>query len=263
MEKSKLIELTDLALKAAFAAGEKIMEIYSEKISVDFKTDGSPLTEADKASHETIVEFLKDTGIPVLSEEGKDIEFDERSKWEYYWLVDPLDGTKEFIKKNGEFTVNIALMKNGVPLSGVIFQPTAGKAFAGIAGDGLYMFTMSDKPIISNERRIKSEIGKELHKTRVIASRSHMSENTESFINDLRNKQENVELVNAGSSLKFCLLAEGKADVYPRFAPTMEWDTAAGHALLKAVGKNIYLFPSGEEMTYNKPKLINDWFIAR
>jgi 3'(2'), 5'-bisphosphate nucleotidase len=154
-------------------------------------------------------------------------------------------------------------MKNGVPLSGVIFQPTAEKAFAGISEEGLYMFTMNDKPFICNERRIKFETTKEPSTTRVIASRSHMSDNTESFIKDLHNKLENVELVNAGSSLKFCLLAEGKADVYPRFAPTMEWDTAAGHALLKAVGKNIYIFPSGEEMTYNKPKLINDWFIAR
>ena len=165
MEKSKLKELTELALEAAFAAGEKIMEIYSAKIAVDFKTDGSPLTEADRAAHHTIVAFLKDTGFPVLSEEGRDIEFDERSKWEYYWLVDPLDGTKEFIKKNGEFTVNIALMKNGVPLSGVIFQPTAGKAFAGIAGDGLYMFSLNDKPFISNERRIKFETGKATTKT--------------------------------------------------------------------------------------------------
>jgi 3'(2'), 5'-bisphosphate nucleotidase len=263
VEKEKIRELTMLALETAFEAGQKILEIYSDKFTVDIKSDGSPLTAADKASHDTIVSRLAHTNLPVLSEEGKDILFDERSQWSYYWLVDPLDGTKEFIKRNGEFTVNIALMEFGVPVSGVIFQPVTGMAFAGIAGDGLYKFSVNEKPSINSKSRINIDFPNAENQTRVIASRSHMSDKTEGFINELRLKSNNVELVNAGSSLKFCLLAEGKADIYPRFAPTMEWDTAAGHALLKAVGKNIYLFPSGEEMTYNKPHLINEWFIAK
>ena len=263
MEKDRIKELTMLALKTAFDAGAKILDIYKDKFEVDIKSDGSPLTTADKASHETIVAGLAHTNLPVLSEEGKDILFDERSKWKYYWLVDPLDGTKEFIMRNGEFTVNIALMELGGPIAGVIFQPVTGMAFAGIAGDGLYKYSVGEKPVLRNENKIRSSSPEEKSITRVIASRSHMSDTTEGFINELRLKNDNVELVNAGSSLKFCLLAEGKADIYPRFAPTMEWDTAAGHALLKAVGKNIYLFPSGEEMTYNKPHLINEWFIAK
>ena len=263
MEKEEIRELTLLALETAFEAGEKILEIYKDKFTVDIKADGSPLTAADKASHETIISRLTGTNLPVLSEEGKDILFDERSLWKYYWLVDPLDGTKEFIKRNGEFTVNIALMEYGVPISGVIFQPVTGVAYAGIEGDGLYKFSINEKPLIDSKSKINSFPINNENQTRVIASRSHMSDKTEGFINELRLKNKNVELVNAGSSLKFCLLAEGKADIYPRFAPTMEWDTAAGHALLKAVGKNIYLFPSGEEMTYNKPHLINEWFIAK
>lgn len=252
-----------LALKAAVEAGKRILEVYNQETKVELKDNGSPLTLADKVSHEAIARFLAETNIPVLSEEGKDVLFEERSQWKYYWLVDPLDGTKEFIKRNGEFTVNIALMENGLPVSGVIVQPVTGSVFAGLAGLGLYKFDAGESFVFNEEKRIKSGNMSDTNFTRVVASRSHMSEKTEEFINNLRKEKNKVELVNAGSSLKFCLLAEDKADVYPRFAPTMEWDTAAGHALLKAVGKNIYLFPSGEEMTYNKPELINEWFIAR
>ncbi len=264
LDNKRLNELTRLALVAAIKAGEKILEIYERTYSVDYKTDGSPLTEADKASHEVIIHELKNTGLPVLSEEGKEIPFDERKGWEYYWLVDPLDGTKEFIKRNGEFTVNIALMENDHPRSGVIFQPVKGLAYAGIVGEGLYKFSVDDDLVFDEKKKIKVETKSGQDTIRVIASRSHKSAETENFITDLKkSKNNNIELLNAGSSLKFCLLAEGSADVYPRFAPTMEWDTAAGHALLKAVGKNIYLHPAGTEMNYNNPVLINDWFIAR
>jgi len=263
LNKTKLYQLTQLALEAAIKAGEKILEVYERTYSIDYKTDGSPLTEADKASHEVIMRELKGTGLPVLSEEGREIPFDERKKWEYFWLVDPLDGTKEFIKRNGEFTVNIALMENNHPRSGVIFQPVKGVAFAGIVGEGLYKFSTGDELILDDRYRLKVEDSAGENKIRVIASRSHKSAETESFIDNLKESKKHIELLNAGSSLKFCLLAEGVADVYPRFAPTMEWDTAAGHALLKSVGKNIYLHPAGTEMKYNNPVLINDWFIAR
>ena len=257
-----------LALQAAFVAGKKILEIYNKTITVDYKSDGSPLTEADLASHQIIVNVLQSSGLPILSEEGKDIPFYERRNWKYYWLVDPLDGTKEFIKRNGEFTINIALMKNQHPCAGIIFQPVTGVAYAGIDGDGLYKFYVDEKIDPDSYRNCKANKVEfhspaEENKIRVIASRSHKSDETENFINNLRLTKNNIELINAGSSLKFCLLAEGIADIYPRFAPTMEWDTAAGHALLKSVGKNIYLHPGGSEMTYNNPRLINEWFIAR
>jgi 3'(2'), 5'-bisphosphate nucleotidase len=260
---TKIKELTLLALETSFKAGKKILEIYDRTFDIDYKSDGSPLTEADKASHDIIMQHLKNTGLPVLSEEGKEIPFEERKQWKNYWLVDPLDGTKEFIKRNGEFTVNIALMENHKPLSGVIHQPTKGIAFAGIVGKGLYKFSTSDKLFLDEKNKIKNVGNIVENKVRVIASRSHKSVETEQFIEGLKLSTKNIELINAGSSLKFCLLAEGIADVYPRFAPTMEWDTAAGHALLKSVGKNIYLHPAGTEMVYNNPVLINEWFIAR
>ncbi len=263
MDQKKIKELTALALEAAFSAGKKILEIYDRTITVDYKSDGSPLTEADKASHEIIIHALQISGLPVLSEEGKEIPYERRSSWKYFWLVDPLDGTKEFIKRNGEFTVNIALMENNQPRAGIIFQPVKGIAFAGIEGDGLYKFSINEKIVLDDNHKLKVNINTEENKIRVIASRSHKSVETDTFINNLRSSKKNIELLNVGSSLKFCLLAEGIADIYPRFAPTMEWDTAAGHALLKSVGKNIYLHPGGSEMTYNNPKLINDWFIAR
>lgn len=263
MDQNKIKELTALALEAAFSAGKKILEIYDRTITVDYKSDGSPLTEADKASHEIIIHALQISGLPVLSEEGIEIPYEQRINWKYFWLVDPLDGTKEFIKRNGEFTVNIALMENHQPRAGIIFQPVKGIAFAGIEGDGLYKFSVNENIVLDDSHKLKININTENNKIRVIASRSHKSVETDTFINNLHSSKKSIELLNVGSSLKFCLLAEGIADIYPRFAPTMEWDTAAGHALLKSVGKNIYLHPGGSEMTYNNPKLINDWFIAR
>jgi 3'(2'), 5'-bisphosphate nucleotidase len=263
LEKEKLRELTLLAIEVSFHAGSEILKIYENTISVDYKTDGSPLTEADKASHRIITEHLQISGLPILSEEGRDIAFDERNKWNYYWCVDPLDGTKEFIKRNGEFTVNIALMENNSPIAGVVYLPVKKVAYAGVVGDGLYKIRIDGSRKLNPENKIPAIAYSPGKSFRVIASRSHESPETKNFVDELQKKHKEVELLSAGSALKFCKLAEGKADVYPRFAPTMEWDTAAGHALLKAVGKNIYLHPSGFEMTYNKPGLINEWFIAR
>jgi 3'(2'), 5'-bisphosphate nucleotidase len=252
--------LADIALRAAVMASDEIIKIYDQDFTIEFKDDDSPLTSADKASHKAISSLLGSTGIPVFSEEGKSIPYDVRSSFSEFWLVDPLDGTKEFIKRNGEFTVNIALMRNNIPVLGVIAQPVKEKLWCGIPGYGFFSGKISDgEKILSAPFR---ESNDRSDTKRVLASRSHRSVETDDFINDLK-KESSVEIVNAGSALKFCLLAEGKADVYPRFAPTMEWDTAAGHAILLSVGKNIFTYPSNTVLTYNKPNPVNDWFIAR
>jgi 3'(2'), 5'-bisphosphate nucleotidase len=254
------------AIKVSVDAGKKILEIYDTAFSVELKDDESPLTAADKASHEIINAQLLKLGFPILSEEGKTIPYDERKKWENYWLVDPLDGTKEFVKRNGEFTVNIAFMVANSPLLGVIYSPVLGNVCAGF-NNVVYSMTKADVEDLSIENLHQFELLQEENTTpeeiKVVASRSHLSPETEKFISMLNLNGAKISMVNAGSALKFCLLAEGKASVYPRFAPTMEWDTAAGHAILKACGKNIMLYPSNIEMTYNKPSLVNDWFIAR
>lgn len=250
-----------MAIDAAIYAGQEIIRVYDQDFTVEFKDDHSPLTEADKAAHAVIVASLESSGLPVFSEEGKSIPFEIRSNYEWYWLVDPLDGTKEFIKRNGEFTVNIALMRMNVPVVGVIAQPVTQKIWCGIPGVGFYCGSFSDGTSILNSK-VSPQSGTDQIK-RVLASRSHRSAETEQFISELKN-QAKVEIISAGSALKFCLLAEGKADVYPRFAPTMEWDTAAGHAILMSVGKNIYTYPSNTVLTYNnKPNPVNDWFVAR
>lgn len=257
---NELKELARIALKAASVASQEILKIYEQDFTVEYKDDESPLTTADKASHAVIASLLKETNIPVFSEEGKSIPFEVRSLYEKFWLVDPLDGTKEFIKRNGEFTVNIALMQNNVPVLGVIAQPVKNKLWCGIPGDGFYSgeILKADEILSKPFHQMKDDSAA----VRVLASRSHRSVETDDFINDLKKKSA-VEILSAGSALKFCLLAEGKADVYPRFAPTMEWDTAAGHAILLSVGKNILTYPSNTVLTYNKPNPVNDWFIAR
>lgn len=243
------------------------MRVYDSEFEVELKGDLSPLTEADRASHELIDQELKKFGYPIMSEEGKSIPFEERSSWNYYWCVDPLDGTKEFIKRNGEFTVNIALMEKNSPVLGVILQPAKNIAYAGIVGESVYYFDESPDEGINPDQLSNYLLQPEQNGTgneiKVVASRSHRSVETEDFIDDIRKSGKRVSLVSSGSALKFCLLADGKADVYPRFAPTMEWDTAAGHAILKACGRNILLFPEETEMKYNKASLVNDWFIAR
>lgn len=259
-------ELLISAIKVSVEAGKKILEIYDTAFTVEVKEDESPLTAADKASHEIISSALSKWGFPILSEEGKSIPYEERRNWENYWCVDPLDGTKEFVKRNGEFTVNIAFMHDQSPVLGIIYSPVIGNVCAGFNGV-VYSLKKSDVDALSIENLDQFELvssnDTSVDEIKVVASRSHLSPETEKFISMLNLNGEKISMVNAGSALKFCLLAEGKATVYPRFAPTMEWDTAAGHAILKACGKNIILYPSNIEMKYNKPSLVNDWFIAR
>lgn len=253
-------DLVAIAKQAALAAGEKILQVYNTAdFDVDFKSDNSPLTKADQAGHDVIVSFLQETSIPIMSEEGKSIEYAERKNWEQYWCVDPLDGTKEFIKRNGEFTVNIALIQNGIPVMGVVFVPVLNKLYYGLKGEGAWLEHNEEKEVLQ-AKRTPAELQevKKQDNLRIVASRSHLSQETTDFINEL----SNPSTVSMGSSLKFLVLAENEADIYPRFAPTMEWDTAAAHGVLLGLGYEVRKFPELTPLEYNKENLLNPWFIC-
>jgi len=328
-----------IAMDAALRAGGAILQIYARDFEVEFKADDSPLTEADKAAHHIICDALEDTGLPILSEESKTIAYDERKDWSTYWLVDPLDGTKEFIKKNGEFTVNIALIENGRPVLGVVFAPVLGIVYCGmsnvesgtseawkavdctgksvdeILSSSVSLFSdlrplSSDlrppspdlrpstfhvshstipRPLSSDLRLLRSTSHVSHSTIRVVASRSHCNDETKAFIAELE-KEGRVELVSSGSSLKLCRVAEGSADIYPRIAPTMEWDTAAAQAVVEAAGGKVVKYDpavpvasyfcgkldveSGashstphishltEALSYNKVNLLNPYFVV-
>jgi 3'(2'), 5'-bisphosphate nucleotidase len=267
-EKKLLDEIINIALKA----GERIMVVYKRDFAVEYKEDESPLTEADKLSNAVICKSLEelDEKYPILSEENKLIEYDERKKWKRFWLVDPIDGTKEFIKKNGEFTVNIALIEDGKPVMGVVYAPALETLYFGMKDYGAFK-RLGRAEIQLPEAHMKGE------KLRVVASRSHLNEETENFIKSLELKYPKKELdkVSKGSSLKLCMVAEGSADVYPRVAPTMEWDTAAAQAVVEAAGFKAFVFDSVnidelevfgdndfEPLVYNKEDLLNPYFIV-
>jgi 3'(2'), 5'-bisphosphate nucleotidase len=250
-------DLLGKAKVAATCAGSAIREVYREDFAVEYKEDESPLTMADMAANAVIESVLKRTGIPILSEEGRDIPYEERKDWEYLWVVDPLDGTKEFVKRNGEFTVNIALVKNGVPVLGVIYVPVTDILYYGsekgsFKAKACCPETLQKLPIKTDREGFVA-----------IGSRSHSSPQSEAYFKILSKEHPDLELVTMGSSLKICLVAEGAADVYPRFAPTMEWDTAAGHAIAKFAGKEFIDFHTNKEMAYNRENLRNNWFIVK
>lgn len=254
-------ELLELAIKASFEASEKILEIYGKDFSVEEKEDKSPLTEADKASHEVIKSFLEKTDYPILSEEGKSIDYDERSKWNTYWCVDPIDGTKEFIKRNGEFTVNIALVENQEIQMGVVYAPVLKTLY--FASKEIGSFKIEADSFVSLEKLIEKADKLPCHKTdkyTVVGSRSHMSEETSDFINSLKAEHGEIEILSKGSSLKLCMVAEGSAQVYPRYAPTMEWDTAAGQAIALFSNAEVINYDTNEPLLYNKENLRNPWF---
>ncbi len=273
------------AIEAALAGGREIMEVYTgtDDIEIQKKGDHSPLTLADRRAHDAIQKILKEhaPGIPILSEEGRDIPYPERKSWERFWLVDPLDGTKEFINRNGEFTVNIALIEKGQPALGAVYVPVKQTLYYGGPGFGSYIFAFNGRDVgvksmntppggpdmdtlVSESGRLplNSNDGPAKQAFRVVASRSHMNEATEKFINQLKEKHGEIDLVPAGSSLKLCLVAEGTADVYPRLGPTMEWDTAAAHAVVTGAGKKVNDYKSGEALSYNKEELLNPWFVV-
>ena len=300
-----LNKLQEIARKA----GEAIMEIYdSDDFNVELKGDGSPLTRADKAAHLVIAEGLEKhfPEIPVLSEEGKDIPYHTRKNWQTFFLVDPLDGTKEFIKRNGEFTVNIALIEDGNPITGVVYAPVLDNMYAAeIDASGHWQKQVSSSkfqvssnsevkgsqtpgassqqnpvsnskfqvssnseakenqvPVASSQQPEEQPETRNQKPYRIVASRSHNNELTEAFIEEKRKLHGDVELVPMGSSLKICLVAEGKADVYPRLGPTMEWDTAAAHAVALAAGCTVLEYKSNTPLTYNKENLLNPFFIV-
>ena len=242
--------LSIIARKAALSAGAEIIKIYeSGDFSIESKADNSPLTLADKASHLAIVKGLEETGIPILSEEGKSISYEERKDWEYFWMIDPLDGTKEFIKKNGEFTVNIALIREGRPVLGVVYTPVLEDMFVAIKGEGAY----------KNDQRIQVNTFNQSDKNlKVVASRSHLNEETQQFLDQL----DEPEIVSKGSSLKLLMVAEGAADLYPRYAPTMEWDTAAAQIVVEEAGGKVLIKDSKDPVRYNKEDLLNPYFLV-
>lgn len=259
-----------LAVKASIEAGKAIMEIYdSADFETEFKKDDSPLTRADLESNRVIMSYLVNTNIPIISEEKKNLDYNERKDWDFCWMVDPLDGTKEFIKRNGEFTVNIALIKNGTPILGVIYVPVTkelyyanveeGKSYKILGGDTEEL----PQNLFDKENRLLPKEKSRASKTKVVGSRSHMNEHTEQFIEQLKNDGKSVEMVSKGSSLKFCIVAEGEADIYPRVAPTMEWDTAAGHAICAAIGLKVTNWETGEDLVYNKENLLNPFFLVK
>lgn len=252
-----------VAVEAALDAGEAIMRVYSTAgFGVEMKSDNSPLTIADRESHKIIVRCLDETVIPVLSEEGDEITpYEERKNWKQCWIVDPLDGTKEFIKRNGEFTVNIALVENGIPVFGVIYAPALDVLYYSVPGDGGFVCHSPVKgKVQEHSEKLPSEIMPE--KFTIVGSRSHSSPETEAYVNEMKAKYGEVEFAASGSSLKFCLVAEGKAHAYPRFAPTMEWDTAAGQAILEAAGGTVVIWPDKKPLRYNRQELRNPWFLA-
>lgn len=259
------------AINAAIEAGEAILKVYeSEDFDVELKSDDSPLTKADRKSHEIIMEYLEPLGYPVLSEEGRELAYEERNDWYKFWCVDPLDGTKEFIKRNGEFTVNIAMIEDQLAARGVIYVPVTQELYVGINGLGAWKISN-----VSPDTRIDSleellEQGKKLPLQRdvnkpftIVGSRSHMNEETKNVIAEYEKKYGETKVMSRGSSLKLCMVAEGKADLYPRFAPTMEWDTAAGQAIATAAGMLVTTTDMKTPLLYNKKELLNPWFVVR
>jgi len=270
------------SIQAAIAAGNAIKEVYhSEDFGVEYKSDKSPLTLADQKSHEIIIDALRKFDIPILSEEGKDTPYAQRKDWERFWVVDPLDGTKEFIKRNGEFTVNIALVEHCRPVLGTIFVPDRNTLY--FAGKDLGAYKIQDGPFNdvlgaradSNEDvrdlldRIKAQstklpvIDPQRAVMTIVGSRSHKTAEVEAYVEEKRKACGDIEFISAGSSLKICLVAEGRADVYPRFGPTMEWDTAAGQAIAEYAGASVNRYDTSEPLVYNKEDLHNPWFIVQ
>ena len=262
--------LLSTALQAAIHAGADIMHLYTDPnqdFGIEKKADNSPLTLADKAAHRRIMEYLSDTGIPVLSEEGKHLPYSQRRSWDRLWIVDPLDGTKEFIKKNGEFTVNIALVENQVPVMGVIYVPARDILYWGWGQGAFRTLCPCSLPFPHPSTLMAQAEPMPLADSRhddyvVVASRSHLTPETQFFIDEMQRLHSQVRTVSSGSSIKICMVAEGTADAYPRYAPTMEWDTAAGDAIARAAGRSVTDSATGLPLLYNKENLLNPWFLV-
>lgn len=240
----------------AVAAGQRILEVYQRPFDVQQKDDGSPLTEADRAAHELIVARLHQLvpDLPVLSEESATVDYHERSGWSRFWLVDPLDGTREFVKRNGEFTVNIALIDGVRPVLGVVHVPVAGVTYLGLNGAGAWK-------VEDGERRAIHARPYRGGRATVVASRSHRGEAVDHYLARLEAREGAYDTASYGSSLKLCLVAEGAADIYPRLGPTSEWDTAAAQCVVEAAGGRVINL-DGMPLHYNKPDILNPWFLV-
>ncbi len=251
-----LEQIVDISIEA----GDAIMEIYEHGIEAEYKEDDSPLTQADIASNDIITTRLKELypTLPILSEESQMVEYEIRKDWEYFWLIDPIDGTKEFIKKSGEFTVNIALIHQQTPLLGVVYAPALGDIYKAKQGEGAFK---------NNHKLPLADTPQEA--LRVVASKSHLSVETQDFIDRLTKKHQKIEQLSKGSSLKLVMVAEGLADIYPRLGSTMEWDTAAADAIVRESGKMSYIYnleamsDNRESLRYNKENLLNPWFVVK
>jgi len=260
-------EMLLTALEASIEAGNAIMEVYRTKFEVEYKDDQSPLTFADKSADNIINRYLKTTGIPVLSEESAVTDYNVRKNWKTLWIVDPLDGTKEFIQRNDEFTVNIALISGQKPVLGVVFAPAIGELYFGSAHSGAFFASMRENTVVILTDIIATSKKLPLHKTNnefvVLGSRSHMNAETTAYINSLQKNHPNLKVRSRGSSLKFCAVADGSCQLYPRFGTTMEWDTAAGQAILEIAGGSVTEAHEGYPLLYNKESLKNPHFIAK
>jgi 3'(2'), 5'-bisphosphate nucleotidase len=277
------------SIQAAIDAGAAILDVYrSADFEVEEKADKSPLTLADRRSHEVIVSYLAKFDIPILSEEGRDIPYQDRNKWDTYFLIDPLDGTKEFIKKNGEFTVNIAMIRKKKPVAGVIYVPDrdtlyfASTEIGSYKADAHQITGLLTEQIAGTDQsaglstsdldqRLKDLMGLSTilpinqltsRPYTIAGSRSHATPELEAVVEEKRREHGQVEFISAGSSLKLCLVAEGRADIYPRTGPTMEWDTAAGQAVVECSGGKVYKYDTEEPLGYNKENLLNPWFVV-
>jgi 3'(2'), 5'-bisphosphate nucleotidase len=263
----------DFVVGLALEAGKKVMEIYQRDFQISYKKDSSPLTEADLMANKIICDGLNayDKTLPILSEEIENVSYAKRKDWDYYWCIDPIDGTKEFIEKNGQFTINIALIYKSTPVLGVVFAPAFNLLYAAKKEEGAYK-----QELINNQLSKKVFLPLHVKDSMVVAvSKTHRSPLTDRFIDRLKNFYPNLKIDSRGSSLKLCMVAEGSVKTYPRVAPTMEWDTAAAHAILLESGKGIYYFDSTIDpllylkkdlnltpIAYNKPDLHNPSFIA-
>ncbi len=253
-----MTELLKQVVDVAIAAGNEILEVYQNSdFQVEVKGDGSPLTLADKRAHFLIESELArlTPDIPVLSEESTSIAFEARRSWSRFWLVDPLDGTKEFVKRNGEFTVNIALIDNGKPVMGVVHTPVKKTSHFAQHGVGAFKAAPDQSPRQISVRPLNRD------NVVMVASRSHAGEAVDTYRSNLLNQVERVQIVSMGSSLKLCLVAEGTADIYPRLGPTSEWDTAAAHCVLESAGGSVIRL-DGTVLVYNKENILNPWFLA-
>lgn len=263
------------AMNAAVQAGEAILEVYETDFDVEIKDDRSPLTLADKKSHDIIKSALIKHNLPFISEEGRSVDYATRSTWPTMWIVDPLDGTKEFVKRNGEFTVNIALADNQSVIMGVIYSPVLDWLYFAsveigafklldVGKNGVFFSSLTDadfSELLASAQKLP--MAQDINRPyTIVGSRSHGTPELEQFVAQKKEEKGEVIFKPAGSSLKICLVAEGVADIYPRLGPTMEWDTAAGQAIAECSGASIYIFKEEKPLLYNKPELLNPWFVV-